>query len=82
MQFSPSLPRVLTIRLKLILAFGALIALLLAMAGVGAWRLAELNAAATQMASFTFLTPVFALVSDGIPVVPPLVGFVWGALVF
>lgn len=41
----------LSIRSKLIAAFAAFIALLIAMAAIGAWRLAELNNAATHMAT-------------------------------
>ncbi|MDB5958166.1 methyl-accepting chemotaxis protein [Ramlibacter sp.] len=43
--------RLLTIRARLILAFGSLILLLAAMAGVGAWRLAQLDQRATEMAT-------------------------------
>ena len=43
--------RRLTIRARLIAAFGALMLLLAAMAGVGAWRLAELDHRTAEMAS-------------------------------
>ena len=46
-----SFARRLSIRWRLIAAFGALIALLAAMAGVGAWRLAELDQRTREMAT-------------------------------
>jgi len=50
-DFQGGRARRLSIRSRLIAAFGALIFLMAAMAGVGAWRLAELDARSTQMAT-------------------------------